>query len=165
MSTAVLPKDITLDTNYDEEPSTPSQDRAEEHLRLLAYWQRQRAERQSHANQQQDRITNWLAREQDRIDRKIGWHQRALQGFFWQTGKKSVRLIHGIIRRIKGRERIDVTDEQAFLRHTSMDLIREQTHVQPNKKAILAQVRETGDLPAGIDLVRGDDTIQIKAEE
>ena len=54
MSTAVLPKDITLDTNYDEEPSTPSQDRAEEHLRLLAYWQRQRAERQSHANQQQD---------------------------------------------------------------------------------------------------------------
>lgn len=165
MTQALQLEDITLDINYDDEPVPPSQDRAEEHLRVLAYWQRQRAERAFHAQEQQDRIALWLERELERIDRKTAWHEQALQGFLWQTGKKSVRLIHGAIRRVKGRERVEVTDEEIFLSHASMDLIREQTLRQPDKKAILAHIRQTGDIPAGIDLVCGDDTIKIETEE
>lgn len=165
MSTALQLEDVTLEVDYDEEPSTPSETRAEEHLRVLAYWQRQREERASHASEQRDRITLWLDREQERIDRKIAWHEQALQGFLWQTGKKSVRLIHGAIRRVKGRERVEITDEDAFLLNASTDLIREQITRQPNKKAILAYIQQTGDIPAGIDLVRGDDLIKIDAEE
>ena len=58
----------------------------------------------------------------------------------------------------------EVTDEETFLSHASMDLIREQTLRQPNKKAVLAHIRQTGEIPAGIDLVCGDDTIKIETE-
>ena len=165
MTQALQLEDLTLDVDYDDAPVPPSQDRAEEHLRLLAYWRQQREEREVHAQEQKDRIALWLERELERIDRKTAWHEQALQGFLWQTGKKSVRLIHGSIRRVKGRERIEVMDEDAFLSSAAPDLIREETIRQPDKKAILAYVKQTGDLPAGIDLVRGDDLIKIEAEE
>ena len=156
--------DLSFDPNYDDTPAPPCQESAEDHLRLVAYWRQQRQERQTHARMQSDRVALWLEREQERIDRRIAWHEAALQGFLWQTGKKSVRLIHGAIRRIKGRERVEVTDEETFLSHASMDLIREQTLRQPNKKAVLAHIRQTGEIPAGIDLVCGDDTIKIETE-
>ena len=158
-------EDLPLDIDYDEEPTTPSQDRAEEHLRFVAYWRNQRGEIEAHAKAQQDRIALWLEREQERIDRKIAWHEEALQGFLWQSGKKSVRLIHGSVRRIKGRERIEIIDEETFLSAAPPVLIRQQIIRQPDKKAILAHVQQSGEIPTGVDVIRGEDRIHIEAEE
>ena len=107
----------------------------------------------------------WLEREQERIARRIAWHEEALQGFLWQSGKKSVRLIHGFVRRVKGRERIEITDEETFLSAAPPDLIRQQIIRQPDKKAILAHVQQSGEIPTGVDVIRGEDRIHIEAEE
>ena len=156
--------DLSFDPNYEETPTPPCQERAEDHLRLVAYWRQQSKKRQTHAQTQSDRIALWLEREQERINRRIAWHESALQGFLWQTGKKSVRLIHGAIRRIKGREKVEILDEEAFLSHAASDLVRVRTQRQPDKKAIIAHIRQTGEIPAGTDLVCGDDTIHIETE-
>ena len=161
MSEAYRLDDIEAPFDYEQPPNTPSTDRAEEHLRLLSYWRRERQERQAHAQLQAERIALWLERMLERIDRKVAWHERALQGYLYQTGKKSVRLVHGSIARRKGRERVEVTDEARFLDTAPSDLIRQQVLRQPDKKAILAHIRSSGEIPHGIDLVRGDDTLHI----
>ncbi|MBT4503526.1 MAG: hypothetical protein HOC74_37690, partial [Gemmatimonadetes bacterium] len=90
---------------------------------------------------------------------------RGQQGFLWKTGKKSVSLVHGTIRKIKGRERIEITDEEAFLTTAPLHLVNEQLLRKPDKKAILAHIKETGEIPEGTDLIRGEDTIQIQTED
>jgi hypothetical protein len=85
-----------------------------------------------------------------------------LQGYLYQSGKKSVRLIHGSIRKRKGRERVEIADEELFLSTASIDLIREQLLRQPDKKAILAHIKAHGEIPSGVDLTRGEDTLHIE---
>jgi hypothetical protein len=162
MSEALKLSDVDAPFDYEQPPDTPSTDRAEEHLRLLGYWRTERYARQRHAETQTERIILWLEREHEKIDAKIAWHEQALQGYLWQTGKKSVHLIHGRIARRKGRERIEISDEETFLATASSTLIREQLLRQPDKKAILAHIKAHGEIPTGIDLVRGDDTLHIE---
>jgi hypothetical protein len=162
MSEVLKLDDIEIPFDYETPPDTPSTDRAEEHLRLLGYWRTERFDREEHAQVQIDRITLWLERQQERIDTKIAWHEIALQGYLYQSGKKSVRLIHGSIRKRKGRERVEIADEELFLSTASIDLIREQLLRQPDKKAILAHIKAHGEIPSGVDLTRGEDTLHIE---
>lgn len=165
MSEAIKLNDLHLDIDYEEDPFVGSEERAEEHLRFLAYWRGEEEERIAHAARQIEKIQIWLEREMEAIHRKISWHERGLQGFLWQTGKKSVRLIHGSIRKIKGRERVEITDEEAFLTKAPSSLIAEKMLRRPDKKAILSHIRETGEIPEGTNLIRGEDTIHIKTED
>jgi hypothetical protein len=165
MSEAYKLEDLDLDYDYEEEPFVDSLERAEAHLRFLAYWRWYRQDREEHARKEIDKIKLWLEREQERVNKKISWHERGLQGFLWKTGKKSVSLVHGSIRKIKGRERIEITDEEAFLTTAPLHLVNEQLLRRPDKKAILAHIKETGEIPEGTDLIRGEDTIQIKTED
>ena len=58
MSEALKLDDVVLELDYEQEPTISSQDLAEGHLRYLAYWQRQRQERehqgQDHAEIQRE---------------------------------------------------------------------------------------------------------------
>lgn len=165
MSEAHKLDDLDLDYDYDDEPFVDSLERAEDHLRFLGYWRGEEEDRIAHAAREIEKIQTWLERELETVHRKISWHERGLQGFLWQTGKKSVRLVHGTIRKIKGRERIEIIDEEVFLTAAPVHLVHEQLLRRPDKKAILSHIKETGDLPEGTDLIRGEDTIQIKTED
>jgi len=165
MSEAIKLNDLELKVDYEEDPFVGSEERAEEHLRFLAYWRGEEEDRITHAAREIEKIQTWLEREVEAIHRKISWHKRGLQGFLWQTGKKSVRLVHGSIRKIKGRERIEITDEKTFLTKASLHLVNEQLLRRPDKKAILAHIKATGEIPEGTDLIRGEDTIHIKTED
>ena len=165
MSEAVKLDDLEVDLNYEQTPVISSQDLAEGHLRYLAHWQRQRQEREDHARQQIEKVQLWLEREQERIDCKIHWHEEGLKAFLWQSGKKSIRLIHGTLRRLQGRERIEITDEATFLAQAPANLITERLIRTPDKKAILNHIHLTGEIPPGTDLVRGEDTLHIDTKE
>ena len=165
MSEALKLEDLDLDADYEEEPVVDSQNRAEAHLRFLAYHRWYRQEMEAHARQQIEKVQLWLEGELERIDRKIHWHERGLSGFLWQTGQKSVRLIHGTLRKIKGRERVEILDEETFLAKAPESLITARVIRKPDKKAIIAHIRLTGEIPPGADLVRGEDTLHIDTKE
>ena len=142
----------------DRECLVPSEEVAENHLEYLHYWKRLRAARQAHAQKQLDKVQTWLDRELEPIDRKIAWHERGLKTYLWTTGKKTLRLINGTLKRIAGRERVEITDEARL----PESFFRIKTVRTPDKKAILSHIRQSGEIPDGTDLVRNEDTLKIE---
>lgn len=135
---------------------------AEAHLRALRYWRTCRTEAEAHAEAEMYRIKTWLDAETSRIDRRIQWHEGGLRAFLEQTGKKTVKLIYGTLKRIAGRARVDCTDFLAFKRWNDLnDVALVRVKMEPDKKAITTYIKETGEIPDGCDLVTGEDTFKI----
>jgi hypothetical protein len=168
MSTAIAPLDHSdfepLDEamQYDDEPTIEDDHRAEDNLRHLAYWRRERQKIASHAKAEIAKITEWEGQRIATIDGRIAWHERGLQGFLYQTGKKTLKLIHGTLKKTKGREKVEVLDPDAFCQGPLKEFISQKVSFSPNKKAILAYIKETGEIPEGTDLVTGEDTYKFE---
>ena len=66
-------------------------------------------------------------------------------------------MINGSFKRTKGRESIVVEDDASLPEQFTVT----KTTVNPDKKALLAHIKETGEIPDGVDLVCGEDSYKI----
>ena len=154
--------EIPSDEQYESEPeSIKAEGRAEDHLRCLSYWQRERKRIETAFECEIAKIEERASKLLEQVDRKIAWHETGLRAWLWSTGAKSIKLLNGTLKRIKGRERIEILDEETFLSQAPPELISERIVRRPDKKAILARIKETGELPPGIDLVRSEDSFKV----
>ena len=136
-----------------------SEERAEEHLRTLAYWQAEAARIKDHADREVDKIEKWREAENEKIQRKIDWHEQGLRGFLWQSGAKTISLINGKLKRIKGRDRVEIPDVDAFVSQAPGEFLNVKTI--PDKTSVMAHIKETGEIPDGVDLVTGEDSFKV----
>ena len=132
--------------------------KAEDHLRCLRYWQTQVAEIDAHADAEIERINRWRESRQRSPNSKYEYHRRCLEWWFEGDERKTAKLINGIIKSIRGRERVEIIDADAV----PQKFLAETISTRPDKKLILDTIKSTGEIPDGCDLVRGEDTVKIE---
>jgi hypothetical protein len=59
---------------------------------------------------------------------------------------------------------VEVADPEGFVERAPAALVRTKVTREPDKRAILELVRTTGEIPEGVELVRGDDTFKVETE-
>lgn len=138
-------------------------EQAEKHLRALGHWRRREAEINAHAKTEQERIEAWRIGELDRIAPRIAWHEAGLAAYMGRIKDKTVRLINGTIKRIAGRDRVEVQNFdalKAWCVAAGKNLVRIKE--EPDKVEIAKHIKATGELPDGVDVVTGEDSIKIE---
>jgi len=137
------------------------ENKAEDHLKKLLYHRNQlyRAEchRDTEVKKAQEKADAWYAGEDKYWSRRIAWHERCLSAWFRSTGAKSANLINGKLKNIKGRERVEIIDEDSI----PAEYKNETITYAPDKKRILAALRESGEIVEGTEVVRGEDEVVI----
>lgn len=146
-----------------DEPAIESQGQAESHLQALAYHQGALDSIKAHATEQRAKVDAWELHESEKIARRVLWHRNGLQAFLWHTGLKTLSLIHGTLKRTAARESVVITDEDALRLWAAshpQEVLR-QVKPAPDKKAILALVKSTGELPDGVEIEKGEDSFSV----
>ena len=139
---------------------------AERHLRAIRHWRAEREAIVSHAEGEMQRIQSWMESETAKIDRRIEWHEGGLVAYLMASGKKTVKLVYGTLKRIAGRERVEFWDELYFLAWANQDPSRQKfvrVKCEPDKRAILDHIKKTGEIPEYCKLVTGEDTYKVEA--
>ena len=145
------------------ESAIENQSQAESHLQALAYHHGSLEAIQNHAAEQRAKIIAWETCETEKIQRRITWHQNGLQAFLWNTGLKTMNLIHGTLKRIAARESVVITDEDALRLWAAshpQEVLR-PVKPAPDKRAILALVKSTGEMPDGCEIEKGEDSFSV----
>ena len=145
------------ETDIIEIESDYRDDIAEDHLRAVAYHRSTIDNINAHADREMEKINAWRDRERTRVERRMVWHESSLTAWFSRIDAASKKLINGTLKRTKGRERIDIVDESVI----PIEFLVEKVTSAPDKKALLAHVKATGEIPEGVDIVRGEDSIKI----
>ena len=134
---------------------------AESHLRSLARRRGEEAGIQAHFEAELFRLTSWRDQMLKPIRSRQEWHTGILRQYAGAYLQKSKRLVAGTLKLVKGRERIDVSDPEAFCRrYEGTELVR--LKAEPDKKAIKAAIEKDGICPDFTDLVRGDSHWEIE---
>jgi hypothetical protein len=97
--------------------------------------------------------SDWLNEKETQIQNAIDWLTGQMKNYLITKDIKSLSLPNGTIGMRKQPEAIEVVDESSFISDASPDLLR---HVpesyEPDLKAIKALIKETGEIPKGIEL-------------
>ena len=149
-------------------PAIPNEMIAERHLKAVGYYHRERARIITHATAHRHQIDAWERERLRPVENRLGWHEGGLRAWFSGLGRKSVNLVYGSVKRIAGRERVEITDEDALQKwamsqgfETFQRFIRVKQ--EPNKVALKDYIQQGGEVPPGCDWVRGEDSIKVEA--
>ena len=103
------------------------------------------------------------ARKVEQFDARLAWLESALKAHYVHSGQKKLGYPDGSLSMRKGRESVVVADPGAFCEaHKTNGLV--SVTVAPDKAAIKKHITDTGEIPEGADLVRGDDTFVVKTK-
>ena len=89
-------------------PDIALEDQANKSLRAVKFWNAEREHLEQQVKDEVGRLQLWLKTEQDRIDRRIRWHEDGLRDFLVRSGKRSVKLAYGAIKWSGGRKSIKI---------------------------------------------------------
>lgn len=156
-------------------PEIPDAGEAERQLRSLRYWRGRRAEVLAHAASQRqiaqekiEEVHRWEDEVLRPIERRIAWYEQGLFGFLRATGKKTLKLVNGVIKARAGKASVQVKDEEAFYRWCSENglsngLVRASERRSIDKVAVLAFIQtQGGELPDGVDLAPGETRFTVE---
>tara|TARA_R110000824_G_scaffold7698_1_gene34807 strand:- start:13363 stop:13890 length:528 start_codon:yes stop_codon:yes gene_type:complete len=154
----------------DREPEIVGQEDAESRLWVVKRLRSDLAEIKAHADIERARIATWETSEASKVSRQMDWLEKGLRAFLMGTGKVTMNLIGGKLKYRKGREKVEIEDEQQFVSDYNsggledQGFIRETIKHAPDKKAILAHIKATGEVPEGVELVYGEDSFSMDTE-
>ena len=103
-------------------------------------------------------IEEYRANELSRLDKKRTWLAFQLESWARSTGEKTIRLIHGLCKLRKGRDKAAVIAIDEFLKvYPRLKLVRTvPEQLTPDIQAIVNYVRTTGEIPAGVTFIPAD---------
>lgn len=165
-----------IDFDYPDGPNAEmppvvvaDQDQAEAHLRALDAWRAQAEQIEAHAQREIDRVQRWRDEEMRKVAPRIAYHESGLVAYLMRTteaGKgKTVRLIHGTLKRVAGQNRVEERDINAlktWCEKNGHDFLR--TKYEAKKPEIHKHIKSTGELPDGVELVPGEDSFKIETD-
>lgn len=158
---------LAINGQEPEAPIVPDEMAAERHLKAVARCQAEEAGVRAHAKAHRDRIALWEAGHLRQIMGRQSWHESGLRVWFRALGRKSIKLVYGTVKTVKGKDSVEVIDEEAFQKWAktdeAVDLVRVKR--EPKKNEIKAWIEGDGRgvVPPGLDLKTGEDTIKIDA--
>lgn len=92
---------------------------------------------------------------------RVEYLEASLKKHLQESGKKRIDYAYGTIKFTKGREHVEIDNDSAFcFRHGDTPALVSITR-RPDKAGIKAQIKATGEIPDGCDLVRKDDSFTI----
>lgn len=136
---------------------------AESHLRSLARLRTDHAEIEERFDTEIARLMARADQTLERLRKRQAWHEGALKAYFVRKGEKRLVLANATLSSVRGRERVEVHDVDALglWNNTNQQALVEYTP-KPLKTDILAYIKDTGELPNGVELVRGEDSFKVK---
>lgn len=147
-------------------PDIADAEAVERHLRTLAYWERRQAIVDAHAERELKKIGDYVERQTKINQFHIQRHGNALQAFLVRAGQRSMSFVNGIIKLVKGRERVEVRDHEAALawaKNNAPQLIRIKEEI--DKVAVKKLADAAPDSLRGIDciaIVRAPDEFKVE---
>ena len=161
--------DLPNNEEYNEENVVTSQELAEKQFRCLKYWEEEERMMLHHYHKELDRIELWKTHKVNRISKKKRWHEHGLHCYLEQNGKKKIDLVHGVVKKVKGREVVMVEDKEKFDEwfHTHGSSVEDFYLVKrtPSLDLIKRHVKYTGEIPEGCNFRRKPDKIKIEIKE
>lgn len=106
---------------------------------------------QTAAEQQKQRIDAWLAREQDKLERRRGFYLTVLENWMHQAGLTSKRLVHGNLQIRKQPIQIEVIDEGEVLKDPRFQRIVPEK-LEIDRRALRDYIKRTGEEPDGVEV-------------
>jgi len=144
-----------------------SDEMAEHHLRKLKGHQDEYEEVQGRFDTEIARLMARADRELQKIERRISWHEGGLKAYYVRKGQKRLVMANATLSSIKGRPSVDVPNPELLEtwcvetgRAEVDDLFRRTK--SPDKKKIMAYIKETGEEPPGCRMMTGADSFKVK---
>jgi len=135
----------------------------ERYLRAYRYYQGEASRIQAAAQAERDRIDVWESRKLAQAVRPLEFLTFRLKQFSEATGKARRTSPNGTLAWRKGAERVEIENPTVFCAlHRDTPLVRVKS--EPDKAAIKAAIKASGEIPEGADLVRGEDAFRIEVE-
>ena len=141
-------------------PSPEDDDRVERYKRAVRYFRAEHDRIESVATKERNRIEEWRHRHLRRAEGALGYLEHMLRLFSEKTGRQRHDSPNGVLKWIKGRERVEIEDEDAFCRQCDGRFVR--ITETPARDAIMAAVKNGEPIPEGADIVRGEDTFKVE---
>jgi phage host-nuclease inhibitor protein Gam len=135
---------------------------AERRLWVVKMLDAETREVEAHYQNERERLDTWKEAELGKVGRQRSWLEKGLRAFLEGAEKKTMALVNGKLSLRKGREKVVIEDEDAFC---LMYPEAVRTKVSPDKKAILAHIKDTGEIPEGCELVYGETSFTIRTGE
>jgi phage host-nuclease inhibitor protein Gam len=100
-------------------------------------------------------IEEYRAKEVERLGKKMSWLAKNLEDYARQSGEKTIKLPHGILKLRQGRDKIEIENEEEFLKIAKVyGLTRTKpAKDEPDLLATLAYVKKTGEIPPGTKFI------------
>lgn len=136
----------------------------EDSLQKIAYWNGQRAEATAHGQALIDKATGWMKEQEHMIDGKLEYHNSVCRAYLEESGRKSIKLVHGTVSKRAGSASVVITDDaqlDAWAREQGKHDTFFRVKVTPDKRAIHDYIKEGGEQPLGVDYVVGDDSYKV----
>ena len=140
---------------------------AERRLWVVKMLDAETREVEAHYQNERERLDTWKEGELGKVGRQRSWLEKGLRAFLEGAEKKTMTLVNGKLALRRGREKVVIEDEDAFLGAMSVPsaFVRTKTVISPDKKAILAHIKDTGEIPEGCELVYGETSFTVKTGE
>jgi len=152
------------------EPSDEDEDLVERYLRGLRFYRGEVAEILAKAQDEIDlakaeiaRIEAWREKALRSPHGSVDYLTARLQQFSESVGHKRRKSPNGTIGWRKGRKRVEILADDFCDQHADEPWVRWKA--EPDKKAIMDHIKETGEIPEGADLVTAPDTFVIDTPE
>ena len=149
-------EDLDDEVYEGERPNDVSQNDAEDHLEHIRKIRWELERELEHAARQREKVDRFVELRKESAQKKINYHEACLMRYLESHGETSMNMINGRLRTYKGRMGVDILDEK---------LVSEEFHKagkpKISKTLIADHIKTTGEIPDGVDWVRGDDSFKV----
>jgi phage host-nuclease inhibitor protein Gam len=132
--------------------------RADQILMALSVLSKKKQEVEKLCEEEIQLIEQYRDTELSKLQKQESWLCFNLENYLRQTGEKTMRLVHGIIKLRNGRDKIEVSDLEQFLpfakRKGLLKTIPEEQ--VPDLQAVHAYIKRWGEIPSGIQVITGE---------
>jgi len=137
---------------------------AERHLTSMQRLELEDAKLQAHRDAMIERANDWYDKQSKPLAKRSMWHSDALKAYLSIVGKKTLKLVNGVIKSRAGGEKTVVDDSQflPWAEENYPTLINETTTYTPIKKDIKKLHKEKGILPPGVEFVVSEDSFKVE---
>ena len=148
-------------------PELADEGMANDQMRHIAHWMQERERVQHSLDTEVMKLRARAQTQLDQIERHIAWHESGLQAWLWHLGVRSWKGLYGAVRINKGRQRIEIEDEDEFMAWAAAqpeDVAQRiiKTTRRPAKGEISKLIKASGEIPPGTDVVIGEERLTVK---
>ncbi|HEY5534913.1 MAG TPA: host-nuclease inhibitor Gam family protein [Ignavibacteria bacterium] len=108
-------------------------------------------------------IQDWQDRKSLQHQGQIDFLSGKMEGYLRQQQLKSLQLPSGVVGLRKQQPKIEIVDSDKFYENADESILRKiPESFEPNLKAIKEKLKETGEIPQGVDVIEQDSKFYFK---